>query len=1015
MKKVILYICILINFCALAQQGSNFSIRVQSNQISKPNGVPFSVELNYVGTNVSSCTTQSAVINLGKLVYVPNINNLSTATASFIVDGNGDTIVTIVHLPSVAGSSRSVFIGAMFASGTTCNGTEVSITGELFQCGQSQSVASPIEVSASTPIVATAKIAQQTYYDQNQNQSFCMGKTVRYTVTLENHGKSGLNFKTPRVFVNLSNCANVIGVYKYNSYTPVDGSFQVGAGENNNQLLVWNVPDLNLDMQNDITFNSNLIYQIDVQYPCTNPSSCIGNAPLSVYLEGLTCNDEIIGSVDNNWDSINTNLIAQCAATACGVGGNPFASIGYNLYCPYGCTSEENSSVNISFTTPPLNPNYPNKQFKVELPDGIILQSAEINYGLPCNGIVKTYLDQNNQPTQMALAKTILFDVPCEDTPYSTNLSIIFKYSNPSAVQGGDQFIFKASVKSGETVVVPVMSHTAVVRACNAALRITKEVRKKLPANSLFYTELSGLPGEEFIYRVKINNTGAYKLDGTSITDILDPRFIYKGDFKIIYTSNQSVANLPDLNPAHTYTIEGVETIHVSTPAIGTNGTITLNNFDFPCSLSKYLIFEFRVQLRNNILVDDQITNVVRGVGSQSNIPTLSNTTSILVGSSAYIDSEMMVKCSGTQEWLKDFATVKNGQVVEIKLKVSNLGTIPMKLMDVLNLRPQNNDKFENSNIQRNGSIPFTINYACNEIPQITTNSTNPITSNSIYYNNDVNMTRPMICPSVTGTSNPSAVSCNNASNWLNVKFSNGTFLMNPGDFVEVVYKGIVQGGIGTLTNSFTYNVLRMDNSCMNSGVQVIKIENTEEGCTTNPPVECTYCSSFELTKKEKYLVSGWVREESINNPRAQYKKYEKSYIRVRFTDSTEEVIGTPFDFYPDGNIIDGWQRIIGEFVVPIQTDDMHVELVNDNDSSNEGALKIAYFDDIRVLPSKANMKSFVYDQRTQRLMAELDENNYSTFYEYDLEGGLIRIKKETEKGVFTIQETRSGSVIHKQ
>ncbi|MPT34482.1 MAG: hypothetical protein E2604_05195 [Flavobacterium sp.] len=56
-------------------------------------------------------------------------------------------------------------------------------------------------------------------------------------------------------------------------------------------------------------------------------------------------------------------------------------------------------------------------------------------------------------------------------------------------------------------------------------------------------------------------------------------------------------------------------------------------------------------------------------------------------------------------------------------------------------------------------------------------------------------------------------------------------------------------------------------------------------------------------------------------------------------------------------------------------------------------------------------MKSFVYDEQTQRLMAELDENNYATFYEYDLEGGLIRVKKETEKGVFTIQETRSNSI----
>jgi hypothetical protein len=60
--------------------------------------------------------------------------------------------------------------------------------------------------------------------------------------------------------------------------------------------------------------------------------------------------------------------------------------------------------------------------------------------------------------------------------------------------------------------------------------------------------------------------------------------------------------------------------------------------------------------------------------------------------------------------------------------------------------------------------------------------------------------------------------------------------------------------------------------------------------------------------------------------------------------------------------------------------------------------------------PFKGNMKTFVYDPITQRLKSELDENNYATFYEYDQEGGLIRVKKETERGVFTIQETRSGN-----
>lgn len=69
----------------------------------------------------------------------------------------------------------------------------------------------------------------------------------------------------------------------------------------------------------------------------------------------------------------------------------------------------------------------------------------------------------------------------------------------------------------------------------------------------------------------------------------------------------------------------------------------------------------------------------------------------------------------------------------------------------------------------------------------------------------------------------------------------------------------------------------------------------------------------------------------------------------------------------------------------------------------------ISYFDDLRVHPYYSNMKSFVYDPVSLRLMAELDENNYATFYEYDDDGTLIRVKKETERGIMTIKETRSA------
>lgn len=139
-----------------------------------------------------------------------------------------------------------------------------------------------------------------------------------------------------------------------------------------------------------------------------------------------------------------------------------------------------------------------------------------------------------------------------------------------------------------------------------------------------------------------------------------------------------------------------------------------------------------------------------------------------------------------------------------------------------------------------------------------------------------------------------------------------------------------------------------------------------------------------------------------------QVKDYEKALVNIIFEDRQERVLPNigQVSFKAKGAIIEGWQRISGTFKVPNDAFLITIELKN---TENNGAVN-AYFDDIRVHPVDSNLKSFVYDPITQRLTAEMDENNYATFYEYDKEGGLIRVKKETERGVFTIQETRSGN-----
>lgn len=106
---------------------------------------------------------------------------------------------------------------------------------------------------------------------------------------------------------------------------------------------------------------------------------------------------------------------------------------------------------------------------------------------------------------------------------------------------------------------------------------------------------------------------------------------------------------------------------------------------------------------------------------------------------------------------------------------------------------------------------------------------------------------------------------------------------------------------------------------------------------------------------------------------------------------------------YPSGPTIDGWQRILGKITITAATGNFRIILANNTPGAP------AFFDDVRFHPWLGNMKSFVYDPVSHRLMATLDENNYATFYEYDDEGILIRVKRETEKGVMTIKEHRSS------
>jgi hypothetical protein len=94
--------------------------------------------------------------------------------------------------------------------------------------------------------------------------------------------------------------------------------------------------------------------------------------------------------------------------------------------------------------------------------------------------------------------------------------------------------------------------------------------------------------------------------------------------------------------------------------------------------------------------------------------------------------------------------------------------------------------------------------------------------------------------------------------------------------------------------------------------------------------------------------------------------------------------------------VVEGWKQLVIPFTVGGQ---FQFQLTGSS----------IYVDDVRIFPYDANMTSFVYDERTMRLLAQLDENNFATFYEYDDEGTPIRVKKETERGIMTLKENRQS------
>jgi hypothetical protein len=138
----------------------------------------------------------------------------------------------------------------------------------------------------------------------------------------------------------------------------------------------------------------------------------------------------------------------------------------------------------------------------------------------------------------------------------------------------------------------------------------------------------------------------------------------------------------------------------------------------------------------------------------------------------------------------------------------------------------------------------------------------------------------------------------------------------------------------------------------------------------------------------KKYIVSCWQQVNLQNGtiPTSAALKYKSNNIITLLK--------------PKSPNIDGWVLFEGVLNIPSTSNASVVEAIFTQGST---------IDDIRILPFESNMKSYVYDNMNRRLLSVLDENHFATIFDYSTEGKLLHVKKETEKGILTLKESREA------
>jgi hypothetical protein len=205
----------------------------------------------------------------------------------------------------------------------------------------------------------------------------------------------------------------------------------------------------------------------------------------------------------------------------------------------------------------------------------------------------------------------------------------------------------------------------------------------------------------------------------------------------------------------------------------------------------------------------------------------------------------------------------------------------------------------------------------------------------------------------------------------------------------QVTYLGATHFG-GEITNGLLQSLATIGVPGSTSlikphtGTYMVQLQNGVQG----PKF---YTEQFEIDRI--YIAKVWVHKTSPEN----------AALNIQLTGTTGSgalsVTKTVIKSDPLNVIVNDWILMSAEIVVPADfiltsTHSMSVYLTNASGTSGN-----AYFDDLSFHPKDAVITGNVYNDKTGLLVAQLDNENFATLYDYDEAGRIVATYKEYSGG----------------